>query len=166
MKLIIKGGTKRRNDLIKSILSLSHNHLTKDEKFTVHVVFRQSRDFDGACGVIGKDKFLIEINRNLTVRRFIEVLIHEFTHAKQTLLDNCITECSGVTYWRGKKFSNRFIRIDYPEYWTAPWEIEAVGVQHNLISFIEHKLGVDIDDMTWLNCQSLIHALKDKGLRK
>lgn len=168
MNIVVTGGSKRRRDLAKEVLLITSNHLTKpfNRRLKIQVKFRSSSDCDASQEAIDKFSHIIIINPTADVRYTVELLIHEFTHIKQTLSDGCNTDASGTTYWHGKRYCNKSLDPRNSNYWTAPWEIEAFGMQKTLSMFIDQKLTYGtLDDYTWLNCGNLIKELKSNKFR-
>ena len=166
MQIITHGGSIRRKELAKNLIYfLNSFNKQYDNNIKISIRFRPDKECDGSCQQAGNNRFLLVINPNLPVSRFIQVVIHEYTHIRQTYSDKCITDCSGKTVWRGKVYSKHYIDPDRKEYWLAPWEVEAVGMQTIMCDYLENRLSINLNDLTWVNCGSLITSLKDQELR-
>lgn len=70
--------------------------------------------------------FLIEIHPGIGVRNIFETLAHEMVHVKQ-YVDGELNDT--MTTWRGKR-----VNADNIEYWSQPWEIEAMGKEQGLLT--------------------------------
>lgn len=165
MQISVQGSTIRRKQLVNNLL-LFLNRFNKqyDRNLKIDVMLRRVTDCDGSCQQSGNNTFKLIVDPNLPIRRFIEVVIHEYTHIRQTYSDKCFTDCGGRTTWRGKTYSKNYIDPDRREYWLAPWEIEAVGMQNIMCDYLESRLEIDLSELTWLNCGMFITTLKDMEL--
>ena len=166
MQIATVNGSIRRKKLAINLLGFLNSFNNQyDRNIKISLQFKATNDCDGSCQQDGNNKFTLTVNPNLTVKRFIEVIIHEYTHIRQTYGDKCSTDVSGKTIWRGKVYSKHYIDPQRKEYWLAPWEIEAVGMQTIMCDYLENRLEIDLTDLTWLNCESLITSLKTMELR-
>lgn len=104
----------------------------------LHICFTDKIEEQGYCSVSAtnsKNKpcdFFLEIHTSLGAKGIISTLAHEMVHLKQFLLGEINTD---ITTWRG-------IKINNPDYWTSPWEIDAFGREPGLVTkfVIENKL--------------------------
>ena len=71
-------------------------------------------------------EFIIEIHPGIGVRNIFETLAHEMVHIKQYVNGELN---DSLTNWRGKK-----VNSDNIEYWSQPWEIEALGKEAGLLT--------------------------------
>ena len=166
MQITTHGGSIRRKSLAINLLHFINNiNPQYDKNIKLSLKFRRLSDCDGSCQQAGNNKYLLLVDPTLPLKRFVEVVIHEYTHIRQTYSDGCTTDCAGKTMWRGRMYSKNYIDPGRKEYWLAPWEIEAVGMQHIMCDYLEDRLGIDLSELTWNNCQSLITLLKDMELR-
>ena len=166
MRLIILNGTKRRRDMGRTIFQYLGDmfDLPKDFRVTLHFV--HCSNSAGTCMSSGPKAFRIEISDRSDVETTIRLLVHEFTHLMQTLVNKCITDAAGVTYYNGKRYSKKYINPECIEYWYAPWEIDARGMENTIIDLISYRLNICPAYLTWHNCGSLITALKGNRVRK
>lgn len=70
--------------------------------------------------------FKVEIHPGIGVRNIFETLAHEMVHVKQ-YVDGELNDT--MTNWRGKK-----VNSDNIEYWSQPWELEALGKEQGLLT--------------------------------
>jgi hypothetical protein len=96
------------------------------------IVFNEKITEYGCAEIVGYNTmnrardFLIEIHPGIGVRNIFETLAHEMVHVKQ-YVDGELNDT--MTTWRGKK-----VNADNIEYWSQPWEIEALGKECGLIT--------------------------------
>jgi len=67
-------------------------------------------------------QFEIEIHPGIGAKEILKTLAHEMVHIKQYATGDMNVNC---TRWKGSK-------VESPDYWTEPWEIEAYGTQPGL----------------------------------
>lgn len=70
--------------------------------------------------------FKVEIHPGIGARNIFETLAHEMVHVKQ-YVDGELNDT--MTNWRGKK-----VNSDNIEYWSQPWELEALGKEQGLLT--------------------------------
>lgn len=69
-------------------------------------------------------QFEIELHPGIGAKEILKTLAHEMVHVKQYATGDI--NING-TRWKGSK-------VDAPDYWTEPWEIEAYGMQPGLFT--------------------------------
>jgi hypothetical protein len=84
--------------------------------------------------------FTITIDKNLGEKDFLRALAHEMVHLKQYARGELreLYKPKKVV-WKGVDHD-----VDSPDhdYWFAPWEIEAYGMEHGLYyKFLDHETG-------------------------
>ena len=104
--------------------------------YTVLVFNDKLTDF-GCAEIIGYNtlkrarEFKIEVHPGIGVRNIFETIAHEMVHIKQ-YVDGELNDT--MTNWRGKKVDS-----DNIEYWSQPWELEALGKEQGLLT----KFAID-----------------------
>ena len=67
-------------------------------------------------------QFEIELHPGIGATEILKTLSHEMVHIKQYIYGDVNLR---MTRWKGS-------RIDEPDYWVQPWEVEAYGLQPGL----------------------------------
>lgn len=161
MRIYIKGGSKPKRDLAHAICDMFRKQFDKlHPSVKINISINRSTECDGSLQISGNNRFVLIVSNTLDITRFIEVMIHELTHARQYYTNNCTTDCAGVTIWSGKKYDKHYINPKRSEYWIAPWEIEAFGMQSIVLQMLEFKHEISISHLTWRNCKHLISEIK------
>jgi len=70
--------------------------------------------------------FKIELHPGIGVRNIFSTLAHEMVHVKQ-YVEGELND--SMTSWRGKK-----VNSDDIEYWSQPWEMDALGREQGLLT--------------------------------
>lgn len=92
----------------------------------------------GLCYDFGS-QFLVKISGNQPDHEILETLFHELTHVRQYLCGELEDVNPQVAYWKGTRYQGDFEDTESPEYWTAPWEVEARKVGKKLrINYCKH----------------------------
>ena len=84
-------------------------------------------------------EFEIEIHPGIGAKEILKTLAHEMVHVKQYAIGDMNVNC---TRWKGSK-------VETPDYWTEPWEIEAYGMTPGLFTKFakEEKLWEVFEDV-------------------
>ena len=147
MEVNIKGGSQTQKKYVKSIAEFCCKKLmprmTNSLTLNFHI-----KDFgkDETLGYCLPDdnadetrprEFNIELNKDSKLRRLLETTAHEIVHAKQFARGELYENSANKHRWQGT-----WLNKD-PEYWDAPWEIEAHGREIGLfVQWAEkNKLG-------------------------
>ena len=69
-------------------------------------------------------EFEIELHPGIGAKEILKTLAHEMVHVRQYALGDVNIKC---TRWKGSK-------VEAPDYWTEPWEIEAYGMSRGLFT--------------------------------
>jgi|TARA_B000000609_G_scaffold107883_1_gene83106 hypothetical protein len=146
MQVYIRGGSKRQKQLVRSMAEFCHQKLMP--RMGSIIVNFQLKNFgrDDSLGYcIPEDnadphrprEFEIEIHKNQRNRRLLETVAHEMVHVKQFARGELYENSANKHRWQGT-----WLNKD-PEYWDAPWEIEAHGREIGLfVQWAEkNKLG-------------------------
>ena len=141
MEIIVDGASDKLEKYTISAVKFAMSkffNLDKLEDISVEVNFTYACKDEGGCaGDINDGDFLIEVNRNLPMRKKMIALMHELVHMKQHIaLEMKYDASNDETTWHGKKFIN-----EYVDYFDRPWEIEAFGRQLGL--FIRWVESID-----------------------
>ena len=91
----------------------------------------------GYCLSLDKRTFELEIEKKLNLKTLLTTVAHEMVHVKQFARGELYENSANKHRWQGT-----WLNKD-PEYWDAPWEIEAHGREIGLfVRWAEkHKLG-------------------------
>ena len=85
----------------------------------------------GLCCCID-GRIIIKISADQPEEEIVETLFHELTHAKQYLSGALEDFNENVCYWKGHCYKGDFENTESPDYWNAPWEVEARKVGEEL----------------------------------
>jgi hypothetical protein len=86
--------------------------------------------------------FMIEVHKNMRLRRVLETVAHEMVHAKQYAKGELYDSTRlAKQRWQGKWVSKNL------NYWDMPWEIEAHGREAGL--FIQWAEANDLAKYKW-----------------
>ena len=98
------------------------------ENIFIRIKFNKKLDAHGYASVTEFSpsnkprQFEIEIHPGIGAKEILKTLAHEMVHIKQYAIGDMNVSC---TRWKGS-------RVETPDYWTEPWEIEAYGTQPGL----------------------------------
>ena len=98
------------------------------ENIFIRIKFNKKIDAHGYASVLEFSpsnkprQFEIEIHPGIGAKEILKTLAHEMVHVKQYVLGDVNIR---LTRWKGSK-------VETPDYWTEPWEIEAYGMQPGL----------------------------------
>jgi hypothetical protein len=106
------------------------------ENIFIKIKFNKKLDAHGYASVIefspsGKPRqFEIELHPGIGAKEILKTLSHEMVHIKQYIYGDVNLK---LTRWKGSK-------VEVPDYWTEPWEVEAYGLQPGLWNkFAKHE---------------------------
>lgn len=144
MKITIKGGNKRYREVIEDMLPWLGKKLFprihKDVQLEIDIK-NISKYLASTCpnGDYLKSTrpriFEIELHNRIKIRQLRLVLIHELVHVKQYASGKLFDYDRGVTRYLDKFYDTSAISdTDYDEYWMAPFEIEARGMEEGLLA--------------------------------
>ena len=135
MDIDITGGTKRQKQLAESMVRFCCNKLMpRMHNLSIDVRIRSFGKDDSYGYCLTDDdadtsrprEFVIDINKNVRLRRMLETVAHEMVHLKQFARGELYeSTAQGRHRWHGEWLSNR--RKSVMDYYDQPWEIEAHG---------------------------------------
>ena len=102
------------------------NNLIINVKFDPNLSVLGYASIDGYNTMNHPREFLIEVNPDIGARGILETLTHEMVHVKQ-YINGEIDET--LKFWKGRKFDS-----DSNDYYSHPWEIEAIGISEGLFT--------------------------------
>lgn len=135
MKLSIVGCPDKKlfRPYVKRAALFYANELIKPkmlENIFLRIKFNPKLDAHGYASVIEFSRsnkprqFEIELHPGIGAGEILKTLSHEMVHIKQY----CHGEVNiNLTRWKGSK-------VEQPDYWFQPWEIEAYGIQAGLFT--------------------------------
>lgn len=131
LKINIKGATRSQKKHLTSFIHFCHRKLMPRMKYLeINIQVKKFLDdeYTGFCfptyyaDNYKPREFVIEINRFLRLRDFLETIAHEMVHVKQFARGELYQSLKNHRHkWLGEWFKKD------PEYWDRPWEIEAHG---------------------------------------
>lgn len=134
MEIVVKGGSKLEKQLVRSISKFIQETYFPRRKavkidFKITRMMASGEGYNGLCYRQDKaGEFEIFIDRSMSAKDFIKVVIHEMIHVKQYLLRELVdrkNKDSYKTYWKGVDHTST-------EYENQPWELEAYELQEKM----------------------------------
>lgn len=124
--------TARKRALLRDALDYAKFYLDLYE-FSDKVTIRLSGDAysPGLCCNFG-DTILVKVSGNQPDEEIVETVFHELTHVRQYLCGELEDVNPQVAYWKGHYYEGDFENTESPDYWNAPWEVEARKVGKEL----------------------------------
>jgi hypothetical protein len=107
----------------------------KLESLVLKIKFNKKLDAHGYASVVEFSpsnkprQFEIEVHPGIGAAEILKTLSHEMVHIKQYVHGEVNIS---LTRWKGTK-------VDEPDYWVHPWEIEAYGLQAGLFTKFAKK---------------------------
>jgi len=131
MLIHVKGSTKDKRALAEKTVawSIKKLGLNRMSSLSIDVVLRKmKKDEYGYCNIIESNRsFIIDINKNISLRDFVSTIIHEMVHVKQFARNEM--SAYGMR-WKTKTVSENTKYVD------LPWEKEAYKLEAKLIELI------------------------------
>ena len=131
MLIHVKGSTKDKRALAEKTVawSIKKLGLNRMSSLSIDVVLRKmKKDEYGYCNIIESNRsFIIDINKNISLKDFVSTIIHEMVHVKQFARNEM--SAYGMR-WKTKTVSENTKYID------LPWEKEAYKLEAKLIELI------------------------------
>lgn len=131
MLIHVKGSTKDKRALAEKTVawSIKKLGLNRMSSLSIDVVLRKmKKDEYGYCNIIESNRsFIIDINKNISLRDFVSTIIHEMVHVKQFARNEM--SAYGMR-WKTKTVSENTKYVD------LPWEREAYKLEAKLIELI------------------------------
>lgn len=131
MIIHITGSTKDKRALTEKTVawSIKKLGLSRMSSLSIDVVLRKMKKHEyGYCNIVDNNRnFVIDINKNVTIKDFVSTIIHEMVHVKQFARN----EMNGHNMqWKSKIIS------EDTDYMDLPWEKEAYKLEAKLIELI------------------------------
>jgi phenylpyruvate tautomerase PptA (4-oxalocrotonate tautomerase family) len=131
MLIHVKGSTKDKRALAEKTVawSIKKLGLNRMSSLSIDVVLRKmKKDEYGYCNIIESNRsFIIDINKNISLKDFVSTIIHEMVHVKQFARNEM--SAYGMR-WKTKTVSENTKYVD------LPWEKEAYKLEAKLIELI------------------------------
>jgi hypothetical protein len=135
MVLTVKGGTKLQKALASELATFVKdkylsNYTTLEIEFTIKKNLSEDTGADGFCFAVESGRprtFEIEIDKGLSITKFIKTVIHELIHVRQYAKGELVDYSRGraKVSWKGKDYSKT-------SYSRQPWERQAYRLQESL----------------------------------
>ena len=131
MLIHVKGSTKDKRALAEKTVawSIKKLGLNRMSSLSIDVVLRKMKKGEyGYCNIIESNRsFIIEVNKNVSLKDFVSTIIHEMVHVKQFARNEM--SAYGMR-WKTKTVSENTKYVD------LPWEKEAYKLEAKLIELI------------------------------
>jgi len=131
MLIHVTGSTKDKRALAQKTVawSIKKLGLNRMSSLSIDVILRKmKKDEYGYCNIIESNRsFIIDINKNVSLKDFVSTIIHEMVHVKQFARNEM--SAYGMR-WKTKTVSENTKYID------LPWEKEAYKLEAKLIELI------------------------------
>ena len=131
MLIHVKGSTKDKRALAEKTVawSIKKLGLNRMSSLSIDVVLRKMKKGEyGYCNIIESNRsFIIEVNKNVSLKDFVSTIIHEMVHVKQFARN----EMSAY----GMRWKTRIVS-ENTKYVDLPWEKEAYKLEKKLIELI------------------------------
>jgi phenylpyruvate tautomerase PptA (4-oxalocrotonate tautomerase family) len=131
MLIHVKGSTKDKRALAEKTVawSIKKLGLNRMSSLSIDVVLRKmKKDEYGYCNIIESNRsFIIDVNKNVSLKDFVSTIIHEMVHVKQFARNEM--SAYGMR-WKTKTVSENTKYVD------LPWEKEAYKLEAKLIELI------------------------------
>ena len=131
MLIHVKGSTKDKRALAQKTVawSIKKLGLNRMSSLSIDVVLRKmKKDEYGYCNIIESNRsFIIDVNKNVSLKDFVSTIIHEMVHVKQFARNEM--SAYGMR-WKTKTVSENTKYVD------LPWEKEAYKLEAKLIELI------------------------------
>jgi phenylpyruvate tautomerase PptA (4-oxalocrotonate tautomerase family) len=131
MLIHVKGSTKDKRALAEKTVawSIKKLGLNRMSSLSIDVVLRKmKKDEYGYCNIIESNRsFIIDVNKNVSLKDFVSTIIHEMVHVKQFARNEM--SAYGMR-WKTKTVSENTKYVD------LPWEKEAYKLEAKLIKLI------------------------------
>lgn len=131
MLIHVKGSTKDKRALAEKTVawSIKKLGLNRMSSLSIDVILRKmKKDEYGYCNIIESNRsFIIDVNKNVSLKDFVSTIIHEMVHVKQFARNEM--SAYGMR-WKTKTVSENTKYVD------LPWEKEAYKLEAKLIELI------------------------------
>ncbi len=131
MLIHVTGSTKDKRALAQKTVawSIKKLGLNRMSSLSIDVILRKmKKDEYGYCNIIESNRsFIIDVNKNVSLKDFVSTIIHEMVHVKQFARNEM--SAYGMR-WKTKTVSENTKYVD------LPWEKEAYKLEAKLIELI------------------------------
>ena len=131
MLIHVTGSTKDKRALAQKTVawSIKKLGLNRMSSLNIDVILRKmKKDEYGYCNIIESNRsFIIDVNKNVSLKDFVSTIIHEMVHVKQFARNEM--SAYGMR-WKTKTVSENTKYVD------LPWEKEAYKLEAKLIELI------------------------------
>ena len=131
MLIHVTGSTKDKRALAQKTVawSIKKLGLNRMSSLSIDVILRKmKKDEYGYCNIIESNRsFIIDVNKNVSLKDFVSTIIHEMVHVKQFARNEM--SAYGMR-WKTKTVSENTKYVD------LPWEREAYKLEAKLIELI------------------------------
>lgn len=131
MLIHVTGSTKDKRALAQKTVawSIKKLGLNRMSSLSIDVILRKmKKDEYGYCNIIESNRsFIIDVNKNVSLKDFVSTIIHEMVHVKQFARNEM--SAYGMR-WKTKTVSENTMYVD------LPWEKEAYKLEAKLIELI------------------------------
>lgn len=131
MIIHVTGSTKDKRALAEKTVawSIKKLGLSRMSSLSIDVVLRKMKKHEyGYCNIVDNNRnFVIDVNKNVTIKDLVSTIIHEMVHVKQFARN----EMNGHNMqWKSKIIS------EDTDYMDLPWEKEAYRLEEKFVKLI------------------------------
>lgn len=131
MIIHVTGSTKDKRALAEKTVawSIKKLGLSRMSSLSIDVVLRKMKEDEyGYCNIVDNNRnFVIDVNKNVTIKDLVSTIIHEMVHVKQFARN----EMNGHNMqWKSKIIS------EDTDYMDLPWEKEAYRLEEKFVKLI------------------------------
>lgn len=131
MIIHVTGSTKDKRALAEKTVawSIKKLGLSRMSSLSIDVVLRKMKENEyGYCNIVDSNRnFVIDVNKNVTIKDLVSTIIHEMVHVKQFARN----EMNGHNMqWKSKIIS------EDTDYMDLPWEKEAYRLEEKFVKLI------------------------------
>lgn len=131
MIIHVTGSTKDKRALAEKTVawSIKKLGLSRMSSLSIDVVLRKMKKHEyGYCNIVDSNRnFVIDVNKNVTIKDLVSTIIHEMVHVKQFARN----EMNGHNMqWKSKIIS------EDTDYMDLPWEKEAYRLEEKFVKLI------------------------------
>jgi len=131
MIIHVTGSTKDKRALAEKTVawSIKKLGLSRMSSLSIDVVLRKMKENEyGYCNIVDNNRnFVIDVNKNVTIKDLVSTIIHEMVHVKQFARN----EMNGHNMqWKSKIIS------EDTDYMDLPWEKEAYRLEEKFVKLI------------------------------
>lgn len=131
--ITVEGGSKTDRDRAKQVVMfLAKQFLPTVRKLTLNISICSRSEKQGSvgqCNPIAAREYNIEVCSGVSLKDFVDTLIHEMCHVKQFVEERLVITDEQY-FWEGKNIPERKTDKNYP------WEIEARNYEKQYSSLV------------------------------